>query len=256
LSYERIFSREGIDRPEDLDREDLARLVMDMFHRTIIHHALWFSETERQFGLPRALDIMDNALRKTVDVQMTRLSKTLGFEMANGIPGLLLDMSEDDLQELIKALAINWLAGDGIWFQAIEFSSGMYDAQRCNDSCWVRFSPFEAWSVKRLLGLPEQAGIDGLKKALRFRMYANINVQSIEEEESGGIVFKMVDCRVQSARKRKGLPDYPCKSAGLVEYRTFASAIDERIHTECIGCPPDDHPGDWWCAWRFSIAGE
>ncbi|MFW6388348.1 MAG: DUF6125 family protein, partial [Desulfohalobiaceae bacterium] len=57
----------------------------------------------------------------------------------------------------------------------------------------------------------------------------------------------------QSARKRKGLADYPCKSVGLVEYGYFATAIDSRIQTECIGCPPDEHPEDWFCAWRFRI---
>jgi hypothetical protein len=63
----------------------------------------------------------------------------------------------------------------------------------------------------------------------------------------------MNDCRVQSARKRKGLDDYPCKSAGIIEYSTFAAAIDTRIKTECIGCPPDKHPDEWYCAWKFSI---
>ena len=52
----------------------------------------------------------------------------------------------------------------------------------------------------------------------------------------------MNDCRVQAARKRKGLADYPCKSGGLVEYRSFAETIDPRIRTSCIACPPDDHP--------------
>jgi hypothetical protein len=58
---------------------------------------------------------------------------------------------------------------------------------------------------------------------------------------------------VQRARIKKKLDDYPCKSAGLVEYTYFASTIDPRIKTQCIGCPPDDHPDDWFCAWRFSL---
>ena len=66
----------------------------------------------------------------------------------------------------------------------------------------------------------------------------------------------MDECRVQVARKRKGLDDYPCKSAGLVEYAYFARAFDARIKTECIGCPPDAHPDDWYCAWRFSLEAE
>ena len=84
-------------------------------------------------------------------------------------------------------------------------------------------------------------------------MYAFINEQSIQDDGENAIIFQMNNCRVQAARKRRGLPDYPCKSAGMVEYPYFARAIDSRIRTECIGCPPDPHPDAWFCAWKFSI---
>lgn len=129
----------------------------------------------------------------------------------------------------------------------------MADAKRCNESCWAWFSPFEAWSIKRILGMPEQSGLEGLKKALEFRLYAGISTQTIIDEGSNSIVFQMNECRVQSTRKRKGLDDYHCKSSGTVEHTRFASAIDSRIKTECVACPPDNHPDEWYCAWRFSI---
>ena len=135
----------------------------------------------------------------------------------------------------------------------MEEKHGMLDAKRCNDSCWAWFSPFEAWSIKRLLKLGENPGIEGLKKALQLRLYAKINIQSIIEEGPNCIVLQMNKCRVQSARKSKKMDDYPCKSAGLVEYTNFARGIDARIKTECIGCPPDTHPEEWFCAWRFTI---
>jgi hypothetical protein len=135
----------------------------------------------------------------------------------------------------------------------VEFAEGMTDAKRCNDSCWAHFSPFEAWSIKRFLGLGESPGLDGLARALNFRIYARLNTQAVAFENSGALVFKMNKCRVQSARQRKGLEDYPCKSGGLVEYTYFARSIDPRIRTECIGCPPDPHPAEWFCAWRFTL---
>ena len=85
--------------------------------------------------------------------------------------------------------------------------------KRCNDTCWTRYSPFEAQRIKGLLGLPDNGGIPALKKALAFRMYATINRQSVEEIDDDTIIFRMNDCRVQAARKRRGLADYPCKSA-------------------------------------------
>lgn len=243
-------------RVEDLSHEDLARMAMDMIHRTIVHHIFWFKEVEHQMGFDKAVDIMDTVYPKSVGLQLNRLGKIFGFKMVDGVPEPLLSMPKEKLVELIDNTGLNWLAGDGLWFQAVEFKHGMNDAKRCNDSCWAWFSPFEAWSIKRLLKLPEKAGIEGLKKALQARLYARINVQSIIDEGPDSIVFQMNDCRVQSARKRQGLDDYPCKSAGLVEYATFARTIDSRIVTECIGCPPDAHPDEWFCAWRFKILEE
>lgn len=243
----------GYRQIEDLDTAALARLILNMSQRMAIHSTLWFRETEHQLGMKRALDMLENVNAQYGKLEMDRLGKVLGFEVTDGIPRPLLDMPAEKLTELAGELGKNWLAMDGIWFQAIENTYGMNDAKRSNDSCWNRFSQVEGRMIKSFLGLPERAGLDGLKRALAFRMYARLNKQSIIEESPHSIVFQMNDCRVQSARKRKGLADYPCKSAGLVEYSRFAWEIDERIQTECIGCPPDDHPDDWFCAWRFTL---
>ena len=244
---------EKADRVEDLSQEDTARLVMDMFHRIIIHYALWFTEVRHQMGMEKALDTLKIASDRSIGIQMKRLSKILGFEMKDGIPLSLLNMPKESLLELLHTVSVNWLANDGVWFQAVEFESGMNDAKRCNDSCWAHFSPFEAWSIKKYLDLPQNPGLEGLKKALGFRLYARINTQSFIDEGTDSFIFQMNECRVQYARKRKGLDDYPCKSGGMVEYTYFARSIDPRIKTECIGCPPDDHPDEWYCAWRFKI---
>lgn len=217
----------------------------------MMHHALWYSEVQHQFGREKALEILHEVCNKSYDTQLKRLSKILNFEVNDNVPDFLLQMSENELEFLKEGVAVNWLSNDGIWFQAVEKAYGMFDAKRCNDSCWGQFSPLEAWSVKRLLNLPENSGLDGLKKALGYRLYAAINKQKISEETADSFIFSMLDCRVQSARKRKGLEDYPCKSAGIVEYRTFAETIDKRIKTDCIACPPDNHPNAYFCAWRF-----
>ena len=239
--------------PLNLDQGDKSRFVVDMFNRIVVHYALWFTEVKHQMGMEKALDALETATQNSLSIQMKRLSQELGFELKGGLPASLVDMDDDALARLMKTVSINWLVNDGVWFQAVEFKQGMNDAKRCNDSCWAHFSPYEARAIKNFLNIPEPAGLEGLKKALNFRMYALINKQSIVEETPDSFVFQMNDCRVQSARKRKNLADYPCKTAGLVEYTYFAAAIDPRIKTQCIGCPPDDHPDEWYCAWRFYI---
>ncbi|HSO20415.1 MAG TPA: DUF6125 family protein [Desulfosarcina sp.] len=238
---------------EDLDQRQTARLFMDILHRTIVHYALWFTEIRHQMGMEKALEALAAASERSIGIQLNRFSKIMGFGIDDGIPEPLLKMGKEALLALLDGAAVNWLANDGVWFQSVEFTNGMNDAKRCNDSCWAHFSPFEAWSIKRFLNLGDQSGLEGLKRALGFRIYARINVQSFEDDGADAFNFRMNDCRVQAARKVKHLPDYPCKSAGLVEYAYFARSIDPRIQTECIGCPPDAHPDDWYCAWRFHI---
>jgi hypothetical protein len=105
-----------------------------------------------------------------------------------------------------------------------------------------------------LHGVAAGSGLEGLKKALKYRLYAVLNTQEIRNETAKAFEFYMVDCRVQSARRRKNLPLFPCKSVGLVEYAEFARTVDPRIKTECIACPPDAHAGkEYFCGWRFSI---
>lgn len=239
--------------PEDLDKKETARLVLDFFHRTMMHHVLWYTEVKHQVGEEKGLELLRTASQKSFEIQMQHLSRILGFEMEDGIPTPLLHMESDTLNQLLHRAAKNWLVNDGVWFQTVEKSEGMNDAKRCNDSCWAQFSPFEASSIKQFLKLDDQPGLVGLKRALGFRLYGTINEQSVEDIDDCSFVYQMNNCRVQAARKRKGLADYPCKSAGLVEYTYFARAIDSRITTECIGCPPDAHPEEWFCAWKFSL---
>lgn len=236
------------------DAAQLRRLVMDAFHRIVFHYGAWFAQVEHQLGMEEALKLEGEVWETSLKNQMVRLGKTLGFGVEDdGTPSVLMAMDAPALRDLLEKVSVNWLANDGIWFQAVEGRHGMFDAKRCNDTCWSRFSPLEAVRIKALLGLPEKGGIEALKTALGYRLYAVINEQSIRQEGENSIVFRMNNCRVQAARKRKNLPDYPCKSAGMVEYPTFARAIDPRIRTECVGCPPDDHPEEWFCAWRFTL---
>jgi hypothetical protein len=153
----------------------------------------------------------------------------------------------------LEDAAKNWLAHDGLWFLAAEEALGMEAAIQLDASAWEQFTVIEAKRIVRRLGIEPGGGLEALEKALGYRLYAYLNVQEAIQVDERTLVFRMNDCRVQAARKRKGLPDFPCKSVGLVEYAGFARAIDPRIHTRCIACPPDPHPDDYWCAWEFTL---
>ena len=169
--------------------------------------------------------------------------------MANSI---IEKMSREDLLRLIDIYAKNWLAMDGVWFQSIEQKLGMDEAVEHDENAWRQFTVIEANRIKEFLALPEQAGLEGLKKALELRMYANINADEILIKDNT-LTYRTLDCRVQNARKRKGMEFHPCKSVGIIEYTFFAKTIDARLQCEAISCYPDVTDETCNCAWKFTL---
>lgn len=161
-------------------------------------------------------------------------------------------LTKEQLIKLIKAYSKNWLALDGVWFQSVEQKSGMDEAMYHDAQAWRRFTVIEAKRIKKFLGLPDLAGLEGLKKALSLRFYANINEDEITIE-GNTLLYRTLACRVQSARERKGMPFHPCKPVGEIEYAGFAQVIDPRITCECVSCYPDITDDTCACAWRFTL---
>jgi hypothetical protein len=165
----------------------------------------------------------------------------------------LAGLSEEQLVGLLEDAAKNWLAHDGLWFQAAERRYGLQAAIELDAEAWAQFSAVEAQRIMRRLGIVPGGGLRALERALQFRLYAHINEQRSFWPNPHTLRFEMTACRVQEARLRKGLPDFPCKEVGIVEYTEFARAIDSRIKTRCVQCPPDPRLETAWCIWEFSI---
>lgn len=163
------------------------------------------------------------------------------------------ELDKDQLLEYVGDLSKRWLAHDGLWFLAAEQKYGMDAAIELDGFAWEKFTVIEAKRIMKFLGMESGGGLDALERALDFRLYANINKQSAERPDDKTLIFTMDQCRVQEARKRKNLPDFPCREVGLLEYSNFAKTIDERISTECVFCPPGPHPDDAYCRWRFIL---
>ncbi len=166
------------------------------------------------------------------------------------------DLSGDELKELVRIYARNIYALDGTWFQSIEQASGMDEAMLHDRNAWRRFTQTEARRIKNFLNLPEQAGLDGLEKALslRFSALANSGVEFVRGNDT--LVYKIVNCRVQTARKEKAMSYHPCKSVGIIEHKYFARIIDERIECETVSCFPDVTDESCACSWHFWLKAE
>ncbi|MFH0966572.1 MAG: DUF6125 family protein [Methanobacteriota archaeon] len=163
------------------------------------------------------------------------------------------DSPFDALTHEITDAAKNWLAIDGLWFLAIEERFGLDIAIACDVMVWKQFSLIEAERIRRRLHLPDNGGLDALEIALKHRLFAHLNQYEIRRPDPNTLEYHMVTCRTQDARTRKGLPFFPCKEIGMVDYPVFARSIDPAISTECISCPPDESVGEFRCGWRFCL---
>lgn len=239
----------------DLSRDNLIRLVGIFLGEVIVHYGLWFSHTVHHNDLDTGLELESKVLEEYGSTALTRLAPHLGIEMEGNMPKTLLAKSRDELVQLLQDIAKTWLTSDGLWFQQVEGRFDMQQAKVVNDSCWSLFARMEAFKIRRFLGLGSRGGLRALETALKFRIYSSINVYEAHWEDGNSLVWRMLQCRVQTARRGKGMADYPCRSAGIVEYTRFAQGIDRMIRTECIACPPDPVPEGIFCAWRFTMRG-
>lgn len=161
-------------------------------------------------------------------------------------------LPREELVKLIQVYAKNWLAHDGCWFLAAEERFGLDVAVELDARSWERFAAAEAKRIMNAFEIPSNGGLRALEKALSYRLYATLNRQQVQWVDEVTMIFRMVTCRVQDARRRKGLADFPCKPVGIVEFSTFAKTVDPRIETRCIGCPPDAVT-DFTCGWEFKL---
>lgn len=164
-------------------------------------------------------------------------------------------MTREELLRALEMFAKNWLAHDGCWFLAAEETLGIGTAIELDTLAWQRFAVAEASRIMATFNIASGGGLEALEQALQLRQYSLINMQRFERSADGKrLRFFMDLCRVQESRRRKGLPDFPCKSVGTVEFENFARTIDPRMHVRCLHCPPDAVDGQY-CGWEFSLVG-
>jgi len=163
-------------------------------------------------------------------------------------------MSREQLLQALKGFAKNWLAHDGCWFLAAEERLGLDAAIDLDAAAWTRFAAVEAKRIIDVFGIELGGGLQALERALSLRMYAVLNEQHTEWSDDGRTLrFVMDGCRVQETRRRKGLPDFPCRPVGDVEFSAFARVIDPRILWRCIHCPPEPNQAGA-CTWEFTLS--
>lgn len=170
------------------------------------------------------------------------------FNPGDGAEGL----SHEQLVAYVQLCSKNLFAIDGTWFQSIEAEQGMEAAMYHDEQAWRRYTVSEARRLKAFLELEDSCGLEGLARALPLKLTSLCNLTEMVSD-GNDLVFRVVSCRVQDARGRKGMGFHPCKPVGQVEYELFAKVFDERIACTCESCYPEINDESCACAWRFHL---
>jgi len=160
---------------------------------------------------------------------------------------------QEDVSQALTDAAKNWVAMEGLWFQAVEQACGMDTALALDRGVWGQFAVIEARRIKERLAMPEKGGLDALEIAFKNRLVSLLNKLEIFRPDENTLIVTTKTCRVQAARTRKGMAQFPCRSVGMVEFPVFARTIDARIMTTCLSCPPETLPGTPYCSWKFTL---
>ena len=106
---------------------------------------------------------------------------------------LLNSLSREELIRIIVDDAKNWLAHDGVWFQAVEKKYGLDAAVEIDTEAWRAFTVIEAKRIMERLGMKPGGGIPALVECLKHRFYARLNLQECIEVSDERVVFRMID---------------------------------------------------------------
>jgi hypothetical protein len=122
-----------------------------------------------------------------------------------------------------------------------------------NAEVWNQMGKSITREIKERFSL-EQKGLGGLVEVLKYYPAVITSGYEIEVKEQE-VFISGPHCHLQEARLERGVSEYSCKDMHGREFESIAKEVDNNINVKCLCAPPDPHPKEFFCKWRFTMKG-